>query len=300
MAKTVEQTIAEMVKTDAIRDAGLTVPEGIDRALDLAYGPDPKWHLLDIYTPAGATGPLPAIISIHGGGWIYGDKELYSHYCMRLAKRGFAVVNFNYRLAPQHQYPAPLQDTARLLHWLQQNAAMYHIDLNNLFMVGDSAGGQLCYQILTALTNPVYAALCSLQLPKGLQVRACGLNCGCYFIPPLPPRWMGSMLGSYLPTPLRPVLPQLNTGKYLTAAFPPAFVMSAENDYLKFMAAPLHRLLCRRGVESELHIYGAKEQKEIGHVFHLNCRSALADRCNDEQCTFFRRHLAKTDTATAG
>ena len=48
---------------------------------------------------------------------------------------------------------------------------------------------------------------------------------------------------------------------------------------------------CRKGVESVLRIYGTKAQKDIGHVFHLNCRSLLADQCNDEQCAFFRAHL---------
>ena len=65
----------------------------------------------------------------------------------------------------------------------------------------------------------------------------------------------------------------------------------SSNDYLKMMAAPLHRILQKKGVESVLKIYGTKAQKDIGHVFHLNCRSALADQCNDEQCAFFRAHL---------
>ena len=58
------------------------------------------------------------------------------------------------------------------------------------------------------------------------------------------------------------------------------------------MAPPLHRKLKRKGVETVLRIYGTKEQKEMGHVFHLNCRSDLARQCNDEQCAFFRSHMA--------
>ncbi len=74
-------------------------------------------------TPRAAVGALPVIISIHGGGWFYGSKELYSHYCMRLAARGFAVVNFSYRLAPEDKYPAAVQDICTVLHWVQRHAA---------------------------------------------------------------------------------------------------------------------------------------------------------------------------------
>jgi hypothetical protein len=53
----------------------------------------------------------------------------------------------------------------------------------------------------------------------------------------------------------------------------------------------MHWLLKLKGAESILRIYGKKSQKEIGHVFHLNCKSELADRCNDEQAAFFRKHM---------
>ena len=283
----------EWAEGDAKRDAGLTIPEGLVRHLDLPYGPHPE-NLLDVYYPEGTASPLPTIVSIHGGGWFYGSKELYSHYCMRLALRGFTVVNFDYRLAPEHQYPAPVEDACNVLRWMQVNAAEYCIDLNNVFTVGDSAGGQIEFQLLTMLTNPDYAALFPFEPPKDFRVRGCGMNCGCYFIPFsrfLTPKMMGPLFEAYFPEDYLPVIPQLKAQKYITRDFPPAFVMSAKNDYLLMMASPLHRLLKRKGAESFLKIYGTKKQKDIGHVFHLNCRSQLADQCNDEQCAFFRAHM---------
>ena len=79
---------------DDARDAGLTTPDSIIRYNDISYGPHGKWNRLDIYRPkeAGNAG-LPIIVSVHGGGWVYGDKERYQFYCMDLARRGFAVVN---------------------------------------------------------------------------------------------------------------------------------------------------------------------------------------------------------------
>ena len=293
MEETIKKMRLEWAEGDARRDAGLTVPEGLVRHLDIPYGPYDE-NLLDIYYPKDTDKPLPTIVSIHGGGWFYGSKELYAHYCMRLALRGFTVVNFDYRLAPEAKYPAPLEDTCNVLLWMQSNAAAYHMDLNNIFTVGDSAGGQIEYQILTMLTNPGYAALFPFAVPEHFPIRGCGMNCGCYFVPfsrLLSPKMMGPLFQAYFPEDYLPILPQLKAGRYITKDFPPAFVMSAQNDYLKFMAKPLHRLLKKKGVESTLKIYGTKAQKDIGHVFHLNCRSQLADLCNDEQCNFFRAHM---------
>ena len=283
-----------ITKGDDIRDAGLTTPEGIQRFDGLRYGSDEVWHTLDIYCPKGTDKPLPTIISVHGGGWIYGDRQRYSHYCMRLAMRGFTVVNFSYRLAPEHKYPAQIEDTCRAVKWVQENAADYHIDLSNIFMLGDSAGGQLCAQFLAMLTNPDYAALFDFAPPKNLTVRACALNCGCYFIPVsrlLPPRRIGTMVECFLPEDYLSVVPQLRISKYITRNFPPAYVMTAHNDFLKWMAAPFYRRLKAKKVECQLHIYGTKEQKEIAHCFHLNCRSDIADKCNDDECAFFRAHM---------
>ncbi len=293
MIEKICQMRKSMAQSDAQRDAGLQIPEGLTLCADIAYGDD---HLqaLDVYYPEGTAAPLPTIISIHGGGWVYADKELYAHYCMRLAKRGFTVVNFSYRLAPEHQYPAALEDCCKVLHWVNDHAQEYYIDKNNLFTVGDSAGGQLAFQVLTMLTNPRFADLFPFRCPEGMRIRAGGMNCGCYFMPVsrlLPPKRLGDMMHAYIPEDYIPLLPQFKPEKYITKDYPPCFVMSAQHDFLKFMAPKLNRLLKKRGVESVLKIYGAKEEKDIGHVFHLNCKLPLADICNDEQCDFFRKHI---------
>lgn len=293
MENAIEKIRGNWAAGDEKRDAGLTDPEGLTRHCNLAYGPH-RENLLDVYYPQDAQGLLPTIISIHGGGWVYGSKDLYSHYCLQLARRGFAVVNFDYRLAPEHKYPAPVEDSCNVLAWVRDNAQQYHIDRNNLFMVGDSAGGQLAFQVLTLLTNPNYGELFDFPVPEDVHINACGMNCGCYFMPIsrlVPPQRAGAIFEAYFPQDYMPCVPSLKTQKYVTRAFPPAFVMTAKNDYLRIMARPLHLLLRFRGAESRLRIYGKKSQKHIGHVFHLNCRSELADRCNDEQCAFFREHL---------
>ena len=284
---------AQWAEGDAKRDASVLGPEGLVRHTDLCYGPYPE-NLLDVYYPEGTEAPLPAIISIHGGGWFYGSKLLYSHYCLNLAKRGFAVVNFDYRLAPESKYPAPLEDCCNVLRWVRENAEQYCIDLNNVFLVGDSAGGQLAFQLLTLLDSPKYRAFFDFAPPENFRINACGMNCGCYFMPiskMVPPKKAGAIFEAYFPEDYLPCVPSLKAHKYVTRNFPPAFVMTSRNDYLRLMAPPLHILLKLKGVESKLKIYGKKEEKEIGHVFHLNCHFDLAKQCNDEQCAFFRAHM---------
>ena len=292
MKEKMQQMRLEWAKGDAARDAGLTIPEGLVRNLDIPYGPYAE-NMLDVYYPEGTTEPLPTIVSIHGGGWFYGSKELYSFYCMDLALRGFTVVNFSYRLAPEHKYPAALEDCCTVLHWVKDHAADYLIDIDNLFTVGDSAGGQLSFQLLTMLSDPSYAKLFSFRIPEGIRVRACGLNCGCYFMPfsrLLPPRRMGEIFEAYMPEDYMSVVPQLKAEKHLTKDFPAAFVMTFQHDYLKFMAPMVHRKLKKAGAESILRIYGDKKDKQFGHVFHLQIRHPLAKEVNDAQCAFFREH----------
>ena len=128
---------AEFAEGDNKRDAGLKTPENIVRYDDIIYGTESKWQKLDVYRPKDATGKLPVIVSVHGGGWVYGDKERYQFYCMDLAERGFAVVNFSYRLAPEYKFPASLEDTNFVFTWVLENAETYRLDTEKLFAVGD-------------------------------------------------------------------------------------------------------------------------------------------------------------------
>ena len=103
----------EFKASDDERDALMKTPEDVERWDNIVYGKiDRKVQVLDVYRPKQAEDEdLPVIISVHGGGWMYGDKERYQYYCMSLAQRGFAVVNFTYRLAPRFKYPAGIEDT---------------------------------------------------------------------------------------------------------------------------------------------------------------------------------------------
>lgn len=180
MSRAVEKFRKDCMVNDVKRDEGLTTPKGVERFDDIRYGSDEKWNVLDVYRPKAEEKRLPVIVSVHGGGWVYGDKELYQFYCMSLAERGFAVVNFTYRLAPEHKYPAPLEDINRVMEWIFQNEAQYGFDLKSVFLVGDSAGAHLAGIYSCICTNRTYASAYSFQVPEGFVPKALALNCGVY------------------------------------------------------------------------------------------------------------------------
>lgn len=277
---------------DRKRDAGLTTPDSVQRFDDLSYGPHGKWNLLDLYVPKDAPRPLPVIVSVHGGGWVYGTKEVYQYYCTDLAARGFAVVNFSYRLAPRSKFPASLEDTNRVFHWLLENGPSYGLDTGHVFAVGDSAGAHLLGLYCCLCTDPAAAARYEFRTPEGFAPRAVALNCGVYRIKPGGKRDMTLAL-------MRDLLPGGGTGEELralsvldqvTAAFPPAFIMTCSGDFLAEQAPLLAEKLRSLGVHAEYHYYG-DEQRILGHVFHCNQRLPEAGRCNDDECAFFRQFL---------
>jgi acetyl esterase len=110
-----------------------------DRTVPGPLGPIPVRH----YDP-GAKAPAPALVFFHGGGWVIGNIHVYDGVCRRLASYGgFPVVSVDYRLAPEHKFPAPLEDCVAALHWVAGHGAELGIDGSRLVIAGDSAGGNL-------------------------------------------------------------------------------------------------------------------------------------------------------------
>ena len=91
-----------------------------------------------------ATAPLPCLLFLHGGGWVIGNLESHDRLCRRLANgAGVCVVAVDYRLAPEHPFPAALDDAAHALNWVAAHAQALHIDPYRIAVGGDSAGGNL-------------------------------------------------------------------------------------------------------------------------------------------------------------
>ena len=270
---------------DKVRDAGLTTPWDVIRQDDIQYGEDPQWQVMDLYRPRNAgEKDLPVIISFHGGGWVYGDKSVYQFYCMSLAQMGFAVVNFTYRLAPDFQYPAPLEDMNLVVNWVLDHAGEYHLDTRHVFGVGDSAGGQGLGLYAAFTSNPEYAALLPFDPPEGFAFSAVALNCAAFDMgegdQPLKELYVPAGMGDEMVT----------VSRWVTDAYPPTYVMTANQDFLKGNAPKMVATLMEHEIPLVMACYGTKENPQP-HVFHCNVRNPEGNLCNREEVAFFRRYL---------
>jgi acetyl esterase/lipase len=105
----------------------------------------------DLYTPAG-TGPFPAIVMIHGGGWNGRTRADMQRYSETAAARGYVVMNVSYRLAPGTRFPGQLQDVQQAVLWLRANAATQKVRADRIAAWGYSAGAHLA--ALLGVTGP--------------------------------------------------------------------------------------------------------------------------------------------------
>ncbi len=110
-----------------------------DRAIP---GPDGAIPIR-VYTPRGH-GPFAAVVYFHGGGWVQGDLETHDRFCRSLCNESAAVVAaIDYRLAPEHPYPAGAEDCYTATAWLAGHPRAVNIDADRVAVLGDSAGGNL-------------------------------------------------------------------------------------------------------------------------------------------------------------
>ncbi len=98
---------------------------------------------LDLKTPE-RSGPFPAAIIVHGGSFSHGNKRTYvTPLFDALSGAGFAWFTINYRLSPDYQFPAAVDDVESAVRWVKANAAKYHVDAKRIALIGESAGGYL-------------------------------------------------------------------------------------------------------------------------------------------------------------
>ncbi|HEV8146326.1 MAG TPA: alpha/beta hydrolase [Bryobacteraceae bacterium] len=118
-------------------------PEPVRSVEDLRI-PGPAGQIpLRIYRPD-ATPPVPALVYFHGGGWVIGDLDTHHGVCRAIARRAGAVVlSVDYRLAPEHKFPAAVADCYAATQWVAANAERLGIDPARISVGGDSAGGNL-------------------------------------------------------------------------------------------------------------------------------------------------------------
>lgn len=192
-----------------------------------------------IYAPATVprSGPLPVTVFFHGGGWVLGDLDSQDHIARIMANRsGTIVVSVDYRLAPEHRFPAGIEDAYAALTWVAANAGSFGGDGQNIAVFGESAGGNLAAALVQeaqrrggpriALQVLAYPAVDRFDDSPSMYESMAG--------PLLSRSWLEWFWGLYLNTPDEGADLRVSPARSdELAGLPPAVIVTAEHDPLR-------------------------------------------------------------------
>ena len=281
---------------DMAKHAKQTPPADVKETNDIPYIDDGNiFHRFDIYAPEGADiSKLPVIIDIHGGDWIYGDKELNKYYCLELAHKGYAVFNISYRLVPDVTALSQIQDCVAAIKYITENCKEYNFE--NVMLTGDSAGGMLaayCTAIInspelqeTFKTEKITLDVDSLLLTSPVAFMKDG---GAFSI------YTKVMWGDY--GKKAPYSELMDLDKILEkSTLPPTYLITSGGDALAHEQT--HRaydLLQKKGIESEIVDFGDDENgKPLPHVFSiLEPFNKSGQEAIDGGLAFYQKQISK-------
>lgn len=123
---------------------------------------------LDLFQGSDEHAPTPCVVVIHGGSWQNGDSTQLDPLNNYLASRGYTVAAINYRLGPEHPFPAALEDVQAAIAYLKANAAGLGLDAQHFVLLGRSAGGQLALLAAYTARDPSIRGVISLYGPADL------------------------------------------------------------------------------------------------------------------------------------
>ncbi|MDL2319223.1 alpha/beta hydrolase [Eubacteriales bacterium OttesenSCG-928-A19] len=297
----------KVAASDAARIAEQTPTPGVAVARDIPYieGGDPM-HLLNVYTPEGASGmplptlgPLPTIVDIHGGGWVYGDKDLNRHYDMYLAAQGYAVVAMSYRLLPRTDLRGQVWDMMASLRWLAEHGADYGCDTGRVFLTGDSAGGHLASLVTCIGQSEALRASYGVEsvpvVPRAVALSHSVTDMQAFL---RADSWVGRRVAAEMGRMMlgrrmrrSPLYDRLSFADIADGLdLPPILVISSEADALHPQSAALAEYLARTGRAHETKLWPRKGGECLGHVFHvLHPEWPEAIETNQNTLAFFAR-----------
>lgn len=201
---------------------------------------------LDLYRPEGATVPTrTAVILVHGGGWMLGERSMIAPLAAQFAAQGFLAVPVEYRLVKEAAWPAQRDDVVAAVEWVAANAAKLGIDADRIVIGGGSAGGHLALMATAALGGKArIAAVLSLFSASELTLEQ-----------PAPKGMFGApqLVG---PDASAQALAAASPLHQVDAGFPPVFLLHGGADWMIDPQASitLYQRLRELGVTAEMHI----------------------------------------------
>lgn len=249
-----------------------------------------------IYQPEGADTAMAGLIYIHGGGFVVGDLESEHSIAIELCRElGIVIVSVDYRLAPEHPYPAGLEDCYTTLCWTHANASELHVDTSRIGVCGSSAGGGLAAGLALLSRDRNGPALCFqfLGIPE-LDDRLETQSMKTFVDTPLWSRtqaiksWEYYLMNDYVPG-------SDDVPEYAAPAramnlsnLPPAYVSTMEFDPLRDEGIEYALRLLQAGVAVELHSYPGT----FHGSFLINPQAAVCQRERQEMKVALRRGLS--------
>lgn len=229
------------------------------------------YHNLDVFYPntLNPGDKLPVIIDIHGGGWMYGSKDLNEYYCRALADRGFVVFSISYRLVPDVTVKEQLQDVMQALKWISENKSKYPCT-NDTMLTGDSAGGMLASYSAVLLQSP--------EMREVFGTVSADLDISTLLLTSPVPFMKEGAISVY--TKLcwgedykkKDTYNYMNLDKIIDYApdFPPTYLITSSGDSLAHsQTLKTAELLKSKGIKAELKDYEKYNGKSLQHVYSV-------------------------------
>ncbi|KGQ20503.1 Esterase [Lysobacter dokdonensis DS-58] len=255
-------------------------PAGRNELLDVQYDANDPDAKLDLFVPAGKPART-TIVWIHGGGFVGGRKSDVANYARILASRGYSVASIEYTRAPQAHYPVPLEQANRALQWLSVNGPRHGVARDRFVLAGDSAGAQIAAQLANVATSPEYARALTIQ-PAVEARRIVGvlLFCGPYDAALTrttddgKPSWfMRTVMWAYFGRKdfwKDPRVASFSVARYVTPAFPPAFVSVGNGDPLQSHSFLLADALRAQGVHVDALFWPEDHAPALPHEYQFD------------------------------
>jgi acetyl esterase len=246
----------------------------------------------DILIPPG-TPPFPTLIYLHGGGWSIGSPASHAKLTRQLCVGAEAVVvSVDYRLAPEHPFPAPLEDCVAAARWTVAHVARYGGDPYRLAIGGDSAGANLSAAVINALHGEV-SFRAALLIYGAFDMVTSRRDYDRYAVeedPVLPKPLMDMMMQAYLRGGASTDDPRVSPIKGDLRHFPPACLLVGAIDPLLGESRTLHAALQRLGRSAELHEYA-----DMPHAF-MQLDLPEAYEAVVTACAFLRRETLNDES----